>query len=793
MIDRLLDIRIVAFTVLAGILSVSCVRSSYDVDEENMTIDSLALSDDYRMMEIYSSISADYDESLVLDSTGLNTRIFETVDSKRKTSVMFPLDIQVRRVRNLTAERFDSIGLGMLVIVDLTLPQEVIEAEKRAVERILRFFCEDNLYVAFLKSDGIISDTQLVSDYVLDNCFNEDLGSGDKHLYSAILTKMKEMNSGNGVMRDEKNKVLFVMSDGNVWGDGVPLDPDHFNVQKRLEEYIVKSDWEGHFYYANFKPDTQEDILYDSTNKSILALCSIAGGLYQESFDWVECCSSIERHFGLSHSDFLFYLANRDGRAYDGARRKLIVQVYNDNDSASVVGSVSYQEGNVFFPIIVNGVSNRVITFRGVYLLMAILALCFVILQIIIPGIRYRIFLKRNVVTYKGPNMCANGMEVMDSCYLCKAPFQDGDTIVTKCEHTMHLECWNENGYHCPEHGYRCKNGSHYYNSSKILDMHNAPDFTKWLYIALLASIVGWIVFYVFADGLTSVITKLPVVQTYQYAPGEISYNDRIERFYTYIAYLPAFAVSLGVPLVLMLSIIVDNHNTFWRTTLIVALRTLAAFVLGFVLFGLNGLFNIIITSWVLEEPIEILTWIIYTFGITFIATFRTSSMIRPDRKFIILLLVAVLAIDGWSYLLYVTIGDYRTCIPLLYIIYDTLVVLAISGIAPSSNRYVLHTVGCLKTTDVALYKWFMCNPDAIVTIGRSVDCSIQLSWDIKSDIAPIQAEIYMKNSNIYLKAIENGVIINDKDLKPGKSIRLYKYSRFTIGSTKFTYREQNL
>ena len=89
--------------------------------------------------------------------------------------------------------------------------------------------------------------------------------------------------------------------------------------------------------------------------------------------------------------------------------------------------------------------------------------LLFLIFQFIVPVLGFRSFRKKYVSEYTGSDMCLGGMEVADSCYLCKAPFRKGETIVSKCEHTMHFDCWEGNGYRCPEYRARCKTGSYYY------------------------------------------------------------------------------------------------------------------------------------------------------------------------------------------------------------------------------------------------------------------------------------------------------------------------------------------
>ena len=91
---------------------------------------------------------------------------------------------------------------------------------------------------------------------------------------------------------------------------------------------------------------------------------------------------------------------------------------------------------------------------------------------------------------------------------------------------------------------------------------------------------------------------------------------------------------------------------------------------------------------------------------------------------------------------------------------------------------------------DIALYKWLRLAPDRSVTIGKSVNCSIQLSWDVNGQVSPVQAEIHKHIDSIRLTALEEGVFVNNKPLSPGSEIWLYHGRKFTIGNTTFTYIE---
>ena len=112
---------------------------------------------------------------------------------------------------------------------------------------------------------------------------------------------------------------------------------------------------------------------------------------------------------------------------------------------------------------------------------------------------------------------------------------------------------------------------------------------------------------------------------------------------------------------------------------------------------------------------------------------------------------------------------------------------------APRSEHYFLNVKGAVKEMDVALFKWFMNNPDEVVTIGKSIDCSLQLSWDIKGQVAPVHAELRKISDGVRLTAVEGGVKVGESPLPAGRSIWLYHNTQFSIGDTTFTYVERDM
>ena len=90
----------------------------------------------------------------------------------------------------------------------------------------------------------------------------------------------------------------------------------------------------------------------------------------------------------------------------------------------------------------------------GLLLGIGVIALAYAIMQFLVPWLQYQIFRKKYVKKFKPSDVQAEGKNVvLEQCYYCKDNFQEGDLIVTKCKHTVHWECWEENHDRCPEYG----------------------------------------------------------------------------------------------------------------------------------------------------------------------------------------------------------------------------------------------------------------------------------------------------------------------------------------------------
>ena len=190
----------------------------------------------------------------------------------------------------------------------------------------------------------------------------------------------------------------------------------------------------------------------------------------------------------------------------------------------------------------------------------------------------------------------------------------------------------------------------------------------------------------------------------------------------------------------------------------------------------------------------SLLNWIPWTlsgFVITHCSTFATR--IKHSKRYLFVsVLLGALCMYVWSLFFSYVERDFRVLLLLCFIVFSISVVACIAKVAPRSERYFLKVQGATKEMDIALYKWFRNNPGRVVSIGKSVDCSLQLSWDIQSEVAPVQAEIRLIKKTPYLLVMEPGVFISGKPVRVGKKVRLYHDTIFVIGRTTFTYIEKD-
>lgn len=735
----------------------------------SMTLSKPTFSNNWKTIVVNADLGDSIAALSLTDSQRVRIEVNEHIHLLKNHN--YPLSPKLVKIENVAAQQAKQLGIKMLVLVDLTLPQEAIDQERLAVMEMRNLFSGHQLLVAFI-TGAAVTETMTVSDYVLKNYFKREPAE-KKYLLRSIVTKLNEIVSGADWTVGAKHIAMTILSDGETYLGDLPMDPNHFELEHQLADNTVDCP----LFFAKFQNnETAEEPMIDLESLSFMELdddeddvsilrsaCLSSHGLYQQSFDWAAIKNDLGKKLNVNFIDYRLTLENPDYKVYRGRNgRDLLISCYDTRtDSLLAKGVCYYKLGSIYEPIIVNGRPFRSILIIGIAYTLLLMLFVYLVLQLLVPYLRYLWFQKKHVVRYTGPLMGNDGGMIGESCYYCKAPFKVGDQVVKKCSHAMHLSCWDENQGQCPEYGRHCHEGRHYYNKHQLLDRENAPYFMSWVLVAILADLMAWIVYHILTDYH---ILRDP---------------------------LAAFGLSIGFFLTLMLSYMSVPRRDFLTRTIRICFRAILGGIGGLLFFYLGNWLDIKLgleDNWLLIDGIS---WILTAYWIAMCVVWATSIRVR-HTIIIAAVVIGFISTYLWAWLYEGATVDYRLTLLNHFVLFAIFLAISIAREAPRSERYFLTASGGVKQIDIALYKWFKANPSEHVVIGHSVDCHLHLSWDIQSKIAPMQAEIYIKHGTPWLHTLEEGVMADGKTLGADKMIRLYHGRSFMIGNTTFTYVEKD-
>lgn len=751
-----------------------------------ISITKTEFSPDYKTICLTAEIVNDLGPYSLADTNSVRIRVKESVGGVELDDWARS---QLTSVVNVEGDIIGKNKIKMLLLVDLTLPQDIIDVERKNAIMAASTFIDKNLFVSFFYGDEL-TETMPVTDYVLNNYFvHQDVEH--KYLYRSIVDKQEEMQRREGVWADAKIMLLVVMSDGKCfYNNNQPMDLKHFQLQEEMIHPALPPSGELVIDYVNVATESNKE----DDEDFLSTFCHLYHGEFRNGFNWVEIRKCVHQLTGVEFDDNKFYLTNPDFKIYRGGIHKLTLEVHNaTSDSLVAVGSTMIKLGSIYDPIIINGHSLEYVLAQGLAIGIFLFLLIYFIFQFLIPYIRYRSFLKKYVVSFSNPNQCVDGVMVGQSCYLCKAPYVEDDKVVVKCEHTMHLSCWDENEYHCPEYSDHCKSGSHFYNHVNRFDPRNASFYMRWILAGITAAVLAWMSFTMGVHHYIGAFQEWFSAEIFGRDTTVSEVMRTFEERGINMFQLPSFGLTTGFFLTPAMSILATWHRRFRFKWLWFFGRALLASIASFLAFQFTE--QVVAMLGAIEYS-NFFEWIPWTFTGFIIAYLATHGTPIRTRKLLIFLsvVVAFLTMFLWSSLFSRSLYDFRVLLLLSYIIFCVGLALCIASHAPRSNHYYLQVSGAVKKMDVALYKWFRGNAGGVVTIGRSIDCTLQLSWDTTGVVAPVQAELRYQGNSVRLYALEDGVYLKDnKPLEVGKCYQLYHGDTFEIGRTTFTYLEKDL
>lgn len=714
---------------------------------------------------------------------------------------------QVDSITDIRERKIISDQISMLFLVDRSgsISQDELLEQYAQICRIIEILPNTKIYLSFM--DSTVTPSLLATQENMKFKFFEEFEvktGTEKYLYKAIMAKMEELSGTisthypeiphNPALQDSTQKMLFVFTDGCVVNpDGTFIGADFFKWKGEIWDLSEKQAHSEipyvpiHCIYigdpaatANIK-DEMEALCASAPTKDALK------GQFHTLFDVAQLQETLMGTIDSIAADYRLVLLNPDGKTYDGTQHTLTVTL-RDNANVLAQGIVNYAFGNQHVPIVVasdpTSASNSHTILSGLLYGLIFILLVYLILQYLVPWIKYKMFCKKYIVEYRRGS--GDSSVERQHCYHCKEPFEDGDKIVVKCEHVVHLECWEENRNRCPEYGiHNCSKGIHYYNKERLSDPRNAPYFVPWLVYGLATGLVSWLFMRLFYSEIlfAPMITKLVVLMRPIDAQMGLtaSYVSKIQS-------MLLCGLLLGFFITLFFNYQIEFRKKNLKIWGQMLLRALIGSAVGFVAFLLGAIViillgkstNCIYTDWI--------PWALFAVGIAFTLSFKTDINLRSA------LIGGLISVLISFVVLYMATFAKEVISMFSYMIYAAGFGIAVAVVHFVSEKYFLRISGPVKERDIAIYKWMSVTGGFNrVTIGKSIDCILEMNWDNAENIADKQVEIYLENDRPYCKALSDGTrLASGQMLQKGQTILLNHGTEFTIGNTLFTYIEKD-
>lgn len=753
----------------------SCDTDLLNDDEAlSMSLDKITFDEGYKTFAIEGSLTNDslwYD---LCDSAHTTLSVYSCTDYFDT----IPADVtgEIKEVRNISKEQFLSMGMQAMVIVDRTMEQPLVDNARNAVMQLSRFLRTEDIYVSFLDSKGALSTTEALSPDIFSQDFvSSSIDGKDKYLYRAIYRKLEEATQPGNVFTGD-NHFLLVITDGIVWDEDKPYDPDHFIWQQNLLNLTNLTLDKCPIFYTLMTDEFGMPLDVNNTMKSVCERTQ--GACYDISNPDAIHQAICEAHF-LPHIDYRFLLEFPDDRMLCGEHINLYIDAIQDGETR-MHSFIDYQKGSWFLPIIVNGMSTKDMLIKCIIIGALLILIVYLILQLLVPYIQNKLFERKYMAEYTGPNMSVAGRQVPEVCYFCKTPFQPGDKIVASCEHAMHQECWEENGCKCPEHGITCKEDVHYANPKTRFARTNAPYYMSWVLVALLANIVRTVL---------KLVVSGEFQQSVLHSLANVFMTEEMAAQTTEFCYRNSHNTGvLAMCIVAAIAYKCRRHVPVKKQVLEIALRSFVAYLAGYMIIFLDNTVCTLFDIQYYQELIGVTSYLLVLASVYAIISFRSPIRLNMNK----LMAVGVLVLAVGYFIAHNFYFDQRE---LYFYVFGAVYVAIALSVAFDTRRTwhcFLRVEGTMKKIEVAMFKWFVARTGVSVTLGRSVDCSIQITWDAKNKIAPVQAEIREHHGILCLFPTEEGVMDHHGASLPAeKPYKLYHGTRFKIGDLIFTYLEK--
>jgi hypothetical protein len=684
------------------------------------------------------------------------------------------------------------------VLVDLSIPDSGKEQIFKAIEKLVESAPDGCVYLSFFGDS--VSKSQLITKDNFET-FSEQFhrSAVNKYFYGALYAKLSEFNNASAELEDKiiketnyiKNpeiakraalnsdkNILFIFADGHT----SPAFEENIaflevtEYQKGLT-HIVPTVFA--FYYTEQGQDVAiENVLMGVCNPHIKG----REGKYMPASNMQQVLANFEEVVHDQMYDYVFTYRATDAKKYFG--KTSYEAVWKGDD----VGSGDFSIGTAERPWPEHSEDAMDVTVK--YLIAFITALLTIvfflaIMKILVPYCQSKFFELKYYKKYVPEENVSRRI-----CHYCKQEIKDGQSVVMKCKHIMHVHCWKQNGYKCAEYGQNCKTGiQQHIEWSDLFTIKSVKDCYQTI-AGILAGFVSWIVFELIGRGGFEEVSDY-IVKTF-YTPKEGLPNLTTECIEKTSAFL-VIGLLLGFFLSLIFRYNDEYRNKDWKIGLKILALSILTSIIGMVAFAIGAyilclLLSLIETTyipWYCSLP----AYLIFSLSVALALTIKSSVPVKSA-----LLGGGFSALIGFIVLYFSPISG-RMNMLLDFVIYGGGLGASLITVRILAEKYFLIIQNGIKAGQrIPIHKWMNATGGGNkVSIGMTGDCEIQMNWEKSNKVAKEHVQLYIDHERQLpmIKPLAIGVIYNMRvELPVGKPNVLSNGDTIKIGDTTFLYVE---
>lgn len=684
------------------------------------------------------------------------------------------------------------------VLVDLSIPKAGKAKIYDAICKLVESAPNGCVYLSFF-GDEVTPSVALTKDNVtkFKDSFNKT--SENKYFYGALYAKLAEFSKSKAELeesvitssdykrnskisqrayKNQDKNILFVFAEGykspTIEENIAFLEVTEY--QKGTTHIVPKV---FAFYYTEEGQDADiEDVLQGVCNPHVEG----HEGKYMPANDMTQVLNDFMDVVNDQMYDYAFVYKATDSKKYFG-KTSYVAEWKGD---ALGKGEFSIGSAEQPWPEHSENTMDTLIKFLiAILVTLLTIAFFFAVMKVLVPFIQSKAF---EVKYYKKYVPEANVSRRI--CHYCKQEIQEGQSIVVKCKHIMHVHCWQQNGYKCAEYGQNCKTGiQSHVEWKELLTWKSLKDCHQTM-AGIFAGFISWVLYELAGRGGFDGLSKT-IVSTF-YTPKEGLPDLSTECIGKTSAFL-----TIGLLLGFFLSMIFryndEYRKTDWKIALKIVGLSLLTSLIGVIAFAIGAdilcsLLSAIGTTyipWYCSFP----AYILFSVGVALALTIKSSIPMKSA-----LIGGGVSSIIGFIVLYFSSFAGQMNML-LDFIIYGGGLGASLVTVRMLAEKYFLVIQNGVRAGQrIPIHKWMNATGGGNkVSIGITGDCEIQMNWEKSNKVAKEHVQLFIDHERQLpmIKPLATGVIYNTRaELPVGKPNVLSNGDNFKVGDTIFQYVE---